>query len=320
MSIALPAKVYLDTNHLIQIVSARKCGSPSPHATIDSYFRKGLVGLIFNPAAPLEWVDGNATIESANEIAAVVDSAPLQYELEKDSFVFLHEIQAELRRLQPGIRLPDFEFLLLRDTTKAVPRLLPILKNLVPTFFNDGELAHPDDRLPNDLPTYTAAEHVEGAFRLKTERPAVYRERVDGHKAAYQHDVRALAPSPGKTLGQLDPVGWMKRFVRIDRVVAALNPNVQVDELLAQVDIARCPAVNLFLKAHMHRVRAANAVKDNDVDDWMFVPVVPYADLVLTERNLAHFLCQADPSLKSKVTHDPKRAIEMLRRWVGNSA
>lgn len=100
----------------------------------------------------------------------------------------------------------------------------------------------------------------------ETERPAVYQERVDGHKAAYHHDIDALAGRHKKDFASAENLGWMKRFVRADRVVAALNPGFPVDELLARVDVTRCPAVNLFLEAHLQRVRAGHAVQDNDVE------------------------------------------------------
>jgi predicted nucleic acid-binding protein len=319
MNILLPPKIYLDTNHLIGITKARQSASTTAYSSIDGYLRNGYVGIIFSPAAPLDWVDGKATIESAKEIAEVVDSARLQYEIEKDSFVFLHEIQAELRRLEPGIRLPDFDVLFLRDISKAAPRALPVLKNMVPGFFKPGELLHSDAPLPNEIPFSTVAEHVERAYLCKTERPAVYQERVDGHKAAYQHDREGLAERHNKSLTSTDHLGWMKRFVRIDRIITALNPDLPVDELLSRVDFTKCPAVNLFLNAHMARVKAKHVVHDNDVDDWMIVHIVPFAEVVLTERKLAHFIRQADPSLGERVTHDPEKAIEILRPWIGES-
>lgn len=75
--------------------------------------------------------------------------------------------------------------------------------------------------------------------------------------------------------------------------------------------------MNLFLDAHLQRVRAEHAVQDNDVDDWMIVHIVPYADVVLTERRLAHFIRQADRTLGARVTHDPERAIELIQSLLG---
>ncbi|MFN0017003.1 MAG: hypothetical protein ACKVP0_02020 [Pirellulaceae bacterium] len=315
--ILLPPKIYLDTNHLINITKARQCASTSAYSTLDGYLRSGCVGIIFSPAAALDWVDGNATVETAKKLAEVVDSARLQYEIEKDSIVFLHEIQAELRRLEPTILLPDFDVFFLRHATEAARTALPVLKSNVPGFFEPGELLHPDVEQPNDIEFATAAEYVERAYACKTERPAVYEERVDGHKAAYYHDINALAGRHKKDFSSAENLGWIKRFVRADRVVAALNPGLPVDELLARVDVTRCPAINLFLEAHLQRVKAGHVVQDNDVDDWMIVHIVPYADVVLTERKLAHFVRQADPTLGERVTHDPGRAIELVRSILG---
>lgn len=207
--ILLPPKIYLDTNHLINITKARRCASTGAYSILDGYLRSGCVGIIFSPAAALDWVDGKATVEKAKELAEVVDSARLQYEIEKDSFVFLHEIQAELRRIEPSIRLPAFDVFFVRDITKAARRALPVLKNNVPGFFEPGELLHPDVELPHDIEFATAAEHVERAYICKTERPAVYQERVDGHKAAYYRDIDTLAGRHKKDFASAENLGWV---------------------------------------------------------------------------------------------------------------
>src|SRR5690606_27917061 len=134
----------------------RRCASTGAYSTLDGYLRSGCVGIIFSPAAALDWVDGNATVETAKELADVVDSARLQYEIEKDSFVFLHEIQEELRRIEPSIRLPAFDVFFVRHITNAARSALPVLMNNVPGFFEPGELLHPDVELPNDIDFATA--------------------------------------------------------------------------------------------------------------------------------------------------------------------
>jgi hypothetical protein len=119
-----------------------------------------------------------------------------------------------------------------------------------------------------------------------------------------------------KRFGVEDAVGWMKRFVKIDRVFAKFAAKADVDAILSRIDLERCPATQLFLKAREKRVQASSQmIKDNDVDDWMYLPVVPYADVILSERNLAHYMRQADPSVDEKVTSDPNRAVLMLEKW-----
>ena len=92
-SILEAPKLYLDTCHLINIAKVRRSDISVPenrrsaYSQIDECIRSRHFGLIFNPAAPLEWVDGGATLETALEIADVVDSAKLQYEIEMDKIV-----------------------------------------------------------------------------------------------------------------------------------------------------------------------------------------------------------------------------------------
>ena len=61
------------------------------------------------------------------------------------------------------------------------------------------------------------------------------------------------------------------------------------------------------------RIKAGYAPKDNEVDDWLFLPVVPYADLVLIDSNLREFILQADRSLESKVVCNMTDAVDILK-------
>jgi len=111
-----PPKIYLDTNHLINITKVRIGQAPQPsdgqenYRRIDEYL-KSYCALIFNPYAALEWVERNATIESAREIAAVVDSAKLKYMLEVDYLVYTLEVLAQCRKQDPNINVPDLPIL-----------------------------------------------------------------------------------------------------------------------------------------------------------------------------------------------------------------
>jgi len=60
-----PPKLYIDTNHLINIADLRhnrplRWGSPDAYAFVDRCIRQHF-GIILNPHAALEWVEGKAT-------------------------------------------------------------------------------------------------------------------------------------------------------------------------------------------------------------------------------------------------------------------
>ena len=112
-----------------------------------------------------------------------------------------------------------------------------------------------------------------------------------------------------------DLIDWMKRYLKVDRILKTLNAAVDIDQLLWSVEFKRCPAIDLFIKAHDQRIRSGNDAHENDSDDWSSVSIVPYADLVLTERNLRAFIRQAEPSFDSKVIHNPNDAVTVLAAW-----
>ena len=107
---------------------------------------------------------------------------------------------------------------------------------------------------------------------------------------------------------------WATRFLRIDRVLRAKNPDVNVQDVLAQVDLAQCPGTRLWLAAREMRIRAGGLAKPNDVDDWVFVPVVPYCDVVLTDKAHREAIVQGDRLLCDRVFADPAEALKAIDR------
>src|SRR5688572_13313562 len=111
MSILAPPRIYLDTGHIINISRLRN-GETIPsnqraaYSALDRFIRTHHFGLVYNPSAPLEWVDGQATLESANQIADVVQSARLTYYFAGDQFTYTAEVLNECRRVCPRLNTP----------------------------------------------------------------------------------------------------------------------------------------------------------------------------------------------------------------------
>ena len=324
--IVRPPRVYLDTNHLINIAGVRKGRGPRDggerraYAFIDQCIRQ-YFGVVFNPAAPLDWVDGNATRDSAMEIAAVIDSAKLQYEIEEDRFVWTAEILNQCHVQDPRIVVPELEVLHLRTPGGSIRSPLLVLRS-VPGYLSDEQLG--DNRaklstLPDRIPVCSARDHVEYAFRFKTEKPHVYREREDGYEAALLQDIeRAVGRSGSHRFvrsRKIDKIQWMTRFLAVDKVLEAYNSGIDAAEILRTLDLTKCPAVNLWLRAREYRIRAQHGAGENEVDDWMCLPVISYADLVLLDKGFSEMILQADRGLASKVTADPAHAARILSSW-----
>jgi hypothetical protein len=313
-----PPKIYLDTNHLINIAKVRKGQQPQPSQSEDSYWCmdeciKSYCGLIFNPYAALEWVEGNATKESASGIAAVVDSAQVKYMIEADYLVYTQEILAECQKQKSDIRMPDIPPVLQNISDNSTFRsVLGILVQNVPDFIDKDKLEQiqKKGKLPITVPALSAGEWTKETFRWKQSNKKIYQERVDGFKDSMSEDiVRQDEYFSNPKQYQRD---WTWRLLKIDKILRAFNPGIDVDAVLEKINIEDCPAITLYWTVREKRMRSGLAPNNNDVDDYMYIPVIPYADVVLIERQLRAFILQADKSLESKVFSKVSEAIKAL--------
>lgn len=319
--IVMPPKLYLDTCHLINIARLRNRQPLQEERYRPAYqfISKCILdlrfGLIFNMQAPLEWADGRATLDTAMEIAAVVDDSPLKYLYEGDTFLWTSELLEECSRVSDVVRVPKLPKLQPVERGGTVQSTVGILTGLVPEYIEAmGTPPAPDGPdVPAACPVFTAKEAVAQTFNRKKYQPDLFQERLDGYRASFNDDVKAY--SEGAKLDRLAMIGWTKRFLKIDLVLDTLNPGCDVDGILDRVDIDRCPAVKLWFGMREHRIKAGHTPKDNEVDDWMILAVVPYADVVLVDRGFRDSLLRADRTLESKVFADPNEAWTALESW-----
>ena len=313
-----PPKIFLDTNHLINIANMLKGQKPQPSQSQDFYRRideciKSFCGLIFNPYAALEWVERNATIERANEIAAVVDSARLKYVLEADYLVYTREVLDQCREQNPSINAPDLPPILqnISDNSTFLSSL-GILATQVPDYLDENQRKRfqRKDLIPIEVPIFFVREWIEETLIWKDKNTETYQKRVDDFKTSLWEDIERKQEYFNDR--QQYRKEWIRRFLKIDRILRTFNPGIDVDEILDKFEVKNCPAVNLYWTVREKRMRSGNPPEDNDVDDYMFLPVVPYADIVLTERNLRAFILQADKNLKLKVFSKASEALKVL--------
>jgi hypothetical protein len=313
-----PPKIYLDTNHLINIANVRKGQEPQPGRSDEEYRRidkriKSYCGLIFNPYAALEWVERNATKESASGIAAVVDSAQVKYMIDADYLVYTQEVLAQCHKQNQDIHVPDLPPVLQNISDNSTFRsALGILVQDVPDYLEKDKLEQIQKKgeLPITIPTFSAGDWTKETFSWKQSNKDIYQERIDGFRDSLSRDIKLKEEyfSDRKRYR----TDWLKRFLKIDRILKAFNSGSYVDTVLEKIDLGNCPAITLYWTVREKRMRSGNPPEENDVDDYMFLPVVPYADLVLTENNLREFILQADRNLESKVFSKVSDALNAL--------
>jgi hypothetical protein len=282
------------------------------------YIDKGIksyYGIIFNTSAALEWIEGRATERSAKEIAAVIDSAKLKYVLEADTFVYTREILDQCHQQDKKIQVPDFPILQNLSDNNNLSWAASILAN-VPGYLEEHQRKSLEKQLPfpTKIPAYSAQTWVDKTSEWKQNNPETCQERIDGFKAALSGDIKVQKEYFADT--QRYRRDWMKRYLKIDRILKAFNPKIDIDNILDgaldRMDTTKCPAVKLYWNVREKRMKSCNPPQDNDVDDYIFLPVVPYADIVLTDHNFRAFILQADSNLKSKVFAKATEAVKAL--------
>jgi len=317
--IARPLKVYLDTNHLINIAKARagenlpQGQSSETYLFIDEYVRKHC-GLILGWTSPLEWVEGNATEKSANAIAAIFESVKLVYMMEGDTFVYTREVLDECKRCTPSIEVPKFGVAHIWSDGGTYKPASSVLCATIPDYCEKDVLPayiqNPKD-LPQEVPVVSFSRLISENFRYKKQYHANYEERVNGFIASLQNDIDHAEKFFSNRSYFITE--WFKRYLKIDKILTALNPGIDISRTLGSIDIERCPAVKLRIRVWEMRIKDKSPPKNNDVDDWFFLPVIPYADIVLIDSNFRHFILQADESLKAKVFADASEAAQPLK-------
>jgi hypothetical protein len=276
-----------------------------------------ICGLIFNPIATMDWIDGKATLQSASDIAAVIDSARLKYTMpETVELIYVHEILDQCRKQNPNIKVPDLPPILqnISDNSTITSALLILTTQVLD--YAEKEKKEKIERLQqagliqNKVPGFSALEWVEDILKRKISYPEDYQNRKDDFKDSLSEDIkRRNEYFCDRERYRKD---WIKRYLKIDKILKAFNPEIDVDVVLDDIHTENCPAVILYWTVREKRMKQGKPPTDNDVDDYMLIPVVPYADIVLIEKNLRAFILQADKNLKSKVFSNVSDALNAL--------
>ncbi|HCO94224.1 MAG TPA: hypothetical protein DIU00_09780 [Phycisphaerales bacterium] len=312
-------KIYLDTRDLINIARVRKgnkpqpCGSEEDYLCIDECI-KAYCGLIFNPYAALEWVEGNATKESASGIAAVVDSAQVKYMIDADYLVYTQEVLAQCHNQNPYIDVPDLPPVLQNISDKSTFRsALGILVRDVPDYLEKDRLEQIQriGKFPITVPTFSAGDWTEKTFNWKQSNKGIYQERIDGFRDSLLRDIELKEEYFGDR--ERYRTDWLKRYLKIDRILMSLNQGIDVDVVLKDLDTENCCALKLCWAVREKRMESQKPPKDNDADDYMFLSIIHYSDLILMERELRDYILWADNSLESKVFSNPSDFLKALK-------
>ena len=94
----------------------------------------------------------------------------------------------------------------------------------------------------------------------------------------------------------------------------APSPKANIDGLLGAIDISRCPATHLNLRIRENLIRKKCQPDDNDCDDFIYLPVIPYADISLIEKRLSGWILQVEEKMRTRVFCKPPDAADALMK------
>lgn len=311
-----PLKLYLDTNHLINISKMRNGEQLPDGQSVEAYKYiddciKSWCGLIFNQFSPLEWFEGAATPQSAAKIAAVIDSAAFRYLLESDDLIYTREILDECFKINPDLKIPKYPILQsLHDKTPFLSAEGIMVKE-IPGYFTQDELkkiGNPPS-FPIDIPVRTVGAWAEESLAWRRRNPEKCQERINGFNEALLEDIA------GKDEYFKDKNGyrlrWLKGHLKIDRILG-VNSGIDIDDILKKINYDNCPAVTLSWTVREDRMKSGRPPEDNDVDDYIYLPAIPYADIALIEKKMCNHIIQADKRLKNKVFYKADDVVKVL--------
>jgi hypothetical protein len=316
-----PPKLYLDTNHLVNISKIHRGLSldsseiyRKDYIFIDNCIQDGRCALVFNFHAPLEWVEGRATEESALQLASIFDKAECLYGLETDTFIYASEVLEECKRVDSSVSFPELPILhYLQKGSQYTPAQTIIAQHVPDYDFGSTDKSS----FPDHVPVVSIRTHATETLHWKEKNPEVYEERIKGYSETLLQDIK-LARDDFVSFSQEQIVGWLKRFLQIDKILRVASPKANIDGLLGAIDISRCPATHLNLRIRESLIQNKWEPKENDCDDFIYLPVIPYAYISLIETWLSKRILQAEEKMKTRVFCKPPDAADALMNVFGH--
>ncbi len=309
-----PLRTFLDTNHLVNIAHLRagrelRGGQDerrvAAYRILDEWLKVGRCVPLFYEPMSYEWIRQQSA-DGARQIAAVLDSGITVKQVPPDLVVFILEALGEAQRIEPYLGFPGFQ--------------------IVQDFASDGDLA---EWFNEFWPHRDENATTIGHFARRGQRPTVvafvrtlaayikagndlWRVALDGErhslaqtrKTQREHGAKGHVPDAYRRF-------WLKSALGLDTVIRRMAPSLDPDEILRQIDLDACPAIQLKLDAYWNYAKATSEPKAGDFVDLTMFGALPYADVALIENRMHEFGRQAHRSGYQERVH--RDAVTMTK-------
>lgn len=312
-SIITPRRVFLDTNHLINLAKVRSgktpglCGYTNRQITayecLLDHFRQGSMIPCIAFWQPYEWLsatDNSAALEIAEILDLAYDclqAAPLQIAL-------VLEVLQDLKRLhtRKDWNIPGIVHAALREP--------PWL-----TFIVEETDSGKEEWRKIGLVGTRIRERSMREYVCTISKP----HQMHGHRhnaPSSSFEAAFFDSKAADALEQSQPLeAAFQRVARSAMLVEFLArhfPGESAIELIRNVDTMKCPALRTWHEFWRRYVRGKSKPNRTDHNDVLFYPAHVYSDYSLTEHQMAHFLRETCSVFRERVFSDPVDLVQRI--------
>lgn len=316
-SLVTPVRVYVDTNHLINLTRIR-CGKtryiPSTriaaYRRLNSWLVQGFVRLVYSRAIAIEWCEGVRS--HPDGWSGLADIARLFEDSHRVCGVWEVDFDRATYAAEALFALGLGETL---DLSPLIWRRGDGWSNAwkLRTYFDEWSGADCETPSPEQFPTFR-----EELFALTQalERGEIdAQERIDGWREAHRQTRETARQF--RTIDARFLHAFLEHQLSLSEAIQRIDPECDGRERIRAIQPAQCPILWTYLRAVWMYAKEKEATKVNDADDWGQAHAAVLADATLTERALASYLTAANPSIRERVIFDPELFVESLATRIG---
>ncbi len=303
-NIITPPRVFIDTSHLSNMLRVQRGeGVPNDdgsravaYGQIHKWLRSGAATAVFCESLIIEWIR-HEDKKRPFRYAQLLDSAACVLEFPPMPGVPLAEALNECSRTHPQLGLPRFE--IVRALSVEDPLLIflskhdPDMKSTTP--------AHLDrQRPPRPSLKASVALKVKEYQRLAKLDGSLWQVGVEGDRIAFE---TTKATQTGKSAARIHRHEtlryWLMKAFPLEAVLRSACPDREPEDLVAELDQARCPGTLLYYRAYDKYVRARDRYDDpHDFVDQTYVPGLAYCDFAMVDKRVREFITQGQRDLR----------------------
>lgn len=313
----VPCRVYLDTNHVINLtrIRAGRTSSIAPPALASyqrllRWIKDGWVSLVYNRCLALEWVEAAAIRRNGQmelmEIAKLFDEAHQTngvWEVDIDRVSYVVEVLTALgldERLSLGPSMWQ------RGSAWSNAWKLA-------QYFDEWKAA--SGALPPTTSIPSFRDELSGLFQSVVKGRVSTHERIDGWRHA--HAESRMVAQRYRVIDHRFFHEFVKSQLQVSVAIAPLLGSVDPRGLLSEIEPTDCPALWLYLRALWFYAREKEVAQDNDADDWTHVHGAILADLCLLEKGVTGYVRKADPAQSKRVFHRVEELETVIQHRFG---